>query len=158
MNRKLLFAGIGVALLIAFGLILATKPELIGLGGDRGKLRQLSHSFLEDIQFKDFKRAAKYHEPKLRKSVDIPYLLERLFLLKPELLDIMQHEILFSKIDSTNLRGRVKARVKYKNLANGKLQERELMLYYYRKDENSPWFMRLESSLRRIYGAPGKTH
>ena len=81
------------------------------LGGERSMLRETVRAFLEDIQFKDFERAASYHAPDKRDTVDIPFLLERLFLQKPESLDIMDYEIVFAKIDSTRRRARVKARV-----------------------------------------------
>ncbi len=130
----------------------------LGFGGDAGQLRSLTRSFIEDIQFKDFKKAAVYHVPAEQKSVDIPFLLERLFLLKPEQLDIMEYEILFARIDSSDLRGRTKTRIKFKDLLNQKLRERELMLYFYRDNKAGQWFMRLESSLRKIKGDPDKKH
>ena len=73
--------------------------------------------FLEDIQFKDFASAAGYHAPDLIESVDIPFLLQRLFAVKPEALDIMDYEIVFAEIDSSELRARVKSRVKVKLLS-----------------------------------------
>ena len=51
----------------------------LSLGGDRGLVRQITHSCLEDIQFKDFNKAASYHAPDKRDEVDIPFLIERLF-------------------------------------------------------------------------------
>jgi hypothetical protein len=150
-----------VALVAGGAVVIAAKPELlahIGLGGDSTRLRELTRSFVEDVQFKDFKRAARYHKPEERSTVDIPFLIERLFLLKPEQLDIMEHEILFSKIDSTGLRGRTKTRIKVKDLVNEKIRIRELMLYFYRDDRQSPWFMRLETSLRTLRGDPDKKH
>ena len=77
------------------------------LGGDRGALRQTTQSFLEDIQFKDFDKAASYHAPERREDVDIPFLIQRLFLQKPESLDIMDYEIVFADLDSTATRARV---------------------------------------------------
>ena len=58
--------------------------ETFGLhhGGDRGELRRVALQFLEDIQFKDFASAASYHAPDLRDSVDIPFLIQRLFTVK----------------------------------------------------------------------------
>ena len=84
----------------------------LALGGERADLRKLAKSFMEDIQFKDFKKAASYHEPNVVDSVDIPFLLQRLFMQKPESLDIMSYEIVFCKLDSSVLRGRTKVRMK----------------------------------------------
>ena len=111
-------------------------------------LEELSYSFWEDIQFKDFKAAAAYHELGIRDTIDIPYLLERLFFLKPEHLDIRNIEIQEVHIDSTGSRGRVKTKLLVNVLNTGKVKEPEVILYWYHK--NKKWYMRLESSLRDI--------
>jgi hypothetical protein len=126
------------------------------LGGDRGALRRLSRSFLEDLQFKDFKRAASYHAPEKRDTVDIPYLIQRLFVQKPEALDIQSYQIVFAEIDSTDNRGRVKTRVKVKDLLRGQIREQELILYWERAGRGAPWYMKLEDSLRNLDAEKGK--
>ena len=126
------------------------------LGGDRGIMRRAALQFWEDIQFKDFKKAASYHAPELQDTVDIPYLLQRLFAVKPEALDIMTYEVVFVDVDSSGNRGRVKTRTKVKYLASGEIREQELMLYFDRADARSPWFMKLEDSLRQLESTPGK--
>jgi hypothetical protein len=159
--RKVTLIGVAVVLVVGLALALTAKPELldaVGLGGSHAALRRIALSFLEDIQFKDFVKAASYHAPELQDKVDIPYLLERLFALKPELLDIMSYEIVFARIDSSGLRARVKTMIKFKNLADGKLDERELMLYFERATPQSPWHMKLESSLRALEGDKDKQH
>lgn len=128
------------------------------LGGERAVLRETVRSFLEDIQFKDFGRAASYHAPDKRDTVDIPFLLERLFLQKPESLDIMDYEIVFAKVDSTGKRARVKSRVKVKNLAKGDIRDQEFILFFHRDSPSAPWHMELESSLRRTEAEKGKKH
>lgn len=122
------------------------------LGGEEGWLRRTSLSFWEDIQFKDFQKAASYHAPGTQESVDIPYLLERLFLQKPELLDFLGYEVVMVDLDSTGLRARVKTRVRVKDLARDKADEKELMLYYKRSSKADPWYMDLETSLRQLEG------
>lgn len=126
------------------------------LGGEREQLRRLSLDFWEDIQFKDFDSAAAFHDPSTQEEVDIPYLLERLFALKPEMLDIMSLEVVLTDIDSSGLRGRVKTRLKVKNLLNNEVKDREVMLYFARSGPDAPWYMDLESSLRQIKGEEGK--
>ena len=125
------------------------------LGGDRGLLRRVALDFMEDVQFKDFQRAASYHAPELIETVDIPFLIQRLFAVKPEALDIMDYEVVFADIDSSDLRARVKLRVRAKLLANERIEERELLLYFYRDTVTSPWYMKLEDSLRQL--APDST-
>lgn len=128
------------------------------LGGDRGLLRRTALSFMEDIQFKDFQRAASYHAPELIDSVDIPFLIQRLFAVKPEALDIMGYEIVFAEIDSSDLRARVKVRVRVKLLVNEAIEERELILYFYRDDVRAPWYMKLEDSLRELTPDSTRAH
>mgnify|MGYP003394462595 CR=1 FL=1 len=128
------------------------------LGGDLGWLRKTSLSFWEDIQFKDFVKAATYHTPENQADIDIPYLLERLFGVKPEFLDIMETEVVLADIDSTQLRARVKTRLKIKLLLNGRIEDREVMLYFHRKSTDAPWFMELESSLRALKADEDKQH
>jgi hypothetical protein len=128
------------------------------LGGAMGDLRQLCTSYWEDIQFKDFKKAAQYHDPSVQEAVDIPYLLERTFLQKPEFLDLMEYEVVFVDIDSTGLRGRARTRVRIKDLMQEKVRDQEVMLYFKRKSTAEPWYMDLETSLRSLEGEEGKKH
>lgn len=128
------------------------------LGGDRAALRRLAQSFWEDIQFKDFRSAARYHSEESQSTVDIPYLIERIFMLKPELLDVMEIEVVFVDLDSSGDRGRVRTRLKCKNLAANHIFEKELMLYFRREGPAAPWTMELESSLRQIEADAAKAH
>jgi hypothetical protein len=128
------------------------------IGGERALLRNVAMRFIEDIQFKDFDNASSYHAPDRQESVDIPYLIERLFAVKPEALDIMDYEIVFAKVDSTQLRARVKTRIKVKELVRDRIREQELILYFYRDSLDAPWYMKLESSLRSLEGDKKKKH
>jgi len=130
----------------------------LALGGDRGALRRIALDFLEDIQFKDFEMAASYHAPELISSVDIPFLIQRLFAVKPEALDIIDYDVVFSEIDSSELRARVKVRVKGKLLINELLEERELILYFHRDSLGDPWYMKLEDSLRELSPDTARAH
>jgi hypothetical protein len=118
----------------------------------------MCRSYWEDIQFKDFKQAAQYHDPSVQDSVDIPYLLERIFLQKPEFLDLMEYEVVFVDIDSSGLRGRARTRVRVKDLVKVEVRDQEVMLYFKRKSASDPWYMDLETSLRSIEGEEGKKH
>jgi len=130
----------------------------LAVGGDEGWLRRSSLSFWEDVQFKDFERAATYHAPEVQDEVDIPHLIQRMFLLKPEQLDFMSFEVVLVEVDSTGLRGRVKTRVKVKELTTGKMKEPEVMLYFHRATPDAPWFMELEDSLRKDEAEEDKKH
>ena len=113
---------------------------------DLARIEEISLAFMEDIKFKDFNKAASYHSPEDQEKVDIPKLMERLFKIKPELLDVMEYSILDSTLDSTGTRGRVKMKAKVNVLNSGKIKNPEFILYY--KKEGDNWFMELESSLR----------
>jgi len=113
---------------------------------DRKIIEDMSLSFLEDIKFKDFDNAATYHSPEDQKNADIPKLIQRLFKVKPEALDIMEYEILETTLDSTKKRGRVKLKAKVGLLNTDKIENPEMILYYHKKNEK--WFMELESSLK----------
>jgi len=128
----------------------------LGLGGEKATLQaQVSH-FWEDVKFKDFAAAARYHSPETQAQVDIPYLIERLFLIKPEALEIISMEVMFVEIDSTGRRARVKQRVKVKDLMRQQVEQRELILYFHKPAEQ--WYMELESSLRGLDADPDKKH
>ena len=122
----------------------------LALGGSHGELRRMALSFLEDIQFKDVVSAASYHAPDIRDGVDIPFLIQRLFMVRPEALDIIDYEIVFAEIDSGGLRARVKLRVKVKLLLNALINEREVILYFERDSVDDPWYMKLEDNLREL--------
>jgi hypothetical protein len=118
------------------------------LSGDLKTIEKMTVSFMEDIQFKDFDRAATYHHPDDQNKQDIPKLIERLFQIKPELLDIMEYKILDTSLDSSGNRGRVKVKTKVHRLNTDDFRNVELMFYYHKKDET--WYMELESSLRSL--------
>jgi hypothetical protein len=128
------------------------------IGGDQGWLRRTVRDFWEDIQFKDFHSAAQYHSPDTQATVDIPYLLERLFAVKPEALDIMDFDVVMVDLDSTGLRARVKSRVKVKSLLDSQTTEKEIMLFFKRESVGAPWYMELETSLRGAEADDAKKH
>lgn len=151
--RKVLLI-FGVLALVAAVLLLLSSRSGISLGGvtvassaESSFIEQRTLDFLEDIRFKDFAQAASYHSVTDRKTVDIPYLIERIFQIKPEFLDILRYEILAVELDRSGTRGRVKTRTVVKILNTGEIREPEIIFYWY-KDPRDGWVMRLESSLR----------
>ena len=142
-----------ILLLIGGGIYLFVSKYEINIGSFRWMfskehaiLRELTTSFLEDIQFKDFDTAASYHNEEEQREVDIPTLIERLFKIKPELLDIMKFEITDVHIDSSGNRARVKTHTTVKILNTDELKEPDLVFYW--QKENGQWRMKLESSLQ----------
>lgn len=114
---------------------------------EKSLLAEKSVSFFEDLQFKDFQKSASYHSPEDQESVDIPKLIERIFLVKPEFIDIMRYRVFSIHVDSVEKRARVFLKVQFRVLNTDKEYEKDIILYYY-KDQRDTWFMKLESSLR----------
>lgn len=134
--------------LLAFSSSGPTLPgPLASAGGDTKLLRNRTTDFLEDIQFKDFDKAASYHSTEDRKKVDISRLIERLFAVKPEFLDIMRYEIKTVDIDRSGDRAKVITHTVVKVLNTGKIREPEV-IFYWRRDPKEGWVMMLESSLQ----------
>lgn len=117
--------------------IFASKDEKV--------VREKSLSFMEDLKYKDFQKAATYHSPEDQKKVDIPRLIERMFLVKPEQLDVMEYRILDADFDSSGQRARVKMKAKIHVLNTSEIRNPEVILYYHKKADQ--WYMELQSSL-----------
>ncbi len=147
----LLFAAIIVIALVVFSFSNSGGGGGVGIGsmtsgGDANYIKKRTLEFLEDIQFKDFDKAASYHSSEDRKDLDISKLIERLFLVKPEFLDILRFKVVKSEIDSTGDRGRVLTSTTVKYLNSGKVKDSDVIFYWYR-DPTEGWVMKLESSL-----------
>ena len=140
---------------LAMGLLYVTSPSGSTLDSTIGQiassdvrlLRERSKDFLEDLQYKDFDKAATYHSSEDRTKVDIAKLIERIFAVKPEFLDIMRYEIKNIEIDRSGDRAKVKTETVIKLLNTSKIKKPEIILYW-RRDPKEGWVMKLESSLR----------
>ncbi len=150
MKKVILIFAVLVA--VAMGLLYLSNPStdfgsaLPIASEDERFVREQSINFLEDLQFKDFDKAATYHSAEDRKNVDIAKEIERIFAVKPEFLDIMRYEIKKIDIDRSGDRARVKTQTVIKLLNTGKVKEPEVILYW-RKDPKEGWVMMLQSSL-----------
>ena len=52
----------------------------------------------------------------------------------------------------------MRTRLKVKELARGKIREKQVMLYFRREGPNTPWTMRLEDSIRHLEANEDKKH
>ena len=144
-----------VLLVVAGGAFLAlsqgpAQKAPLGLllsGADTQQVAKLSQAFLEDIQFKDFKAASQYSSPEDREKADIPRLIERLFQVKPEVLDITNIQLLSADLDSSKKRAKVKLGTDVKLLNTNELRHPEVILYW-KKQPGGQWYMDLASSLQ----------
>lgn len=134
--RKITIATIVVALLGgAVAYVVYFKPFRPGVA----TVNKLSRKWMEDLQFKDFRSSSLYHHKLDRHRVDIGRALERLFLVKPELLDIKDYRVVDTHIDSTGRRARVRVKAKYQRLNKDKKpQEADLMLYWMKRHPDCP--------------------
>jgi len=125
-----------VLLVLSFGawLFLANP-----LSKDSGLVRKAALAFMEDLQFKDFRSSSLYHHELERDRVDVGRTLEKLFLVKPELLDILDYKIVKLEIDKSGDRARVLLRTKYKRLNyDEKPQDGEALLYWIKRHPQCP--------------------
>jgi hypothetical protein len=123
------------------------------MGGDKKFLADRSIDFMEDLQFKDFKSAAIYHLDKTQKERDIPRLIQRVFFVKHEQLDIMSYKVLDVDLDRSKNRARVRVQVFYKMLGDKAVRDNSesardmILLFYWFKQPDGSWTMELASSL-----------
>ena len=159
--RKSLIALV-VVLLVGAGVLVsvANKPwgldfSQFGVGsGDAAWLAARSVDFLEDLKFKDFEKASKYHLAKAREARDVPALIQRAFGIKHEILDITSFDVLDVDLDRSGRRARVRTLVRFHVLGErsmrddpGSNRDIEMLLYWFKAEDGS-WTMELESSLR----------
>lgn len=95
----------GLAAVSSSGLKLLGRG-LLGGGGDLALLEELAWAFLQDLQYKDFDAAAQYHTLADQAKVELPKLIERLFQVKPELLNIRDFKITDVTVDTGGKRAR----------------------------------------------------
>lgn len=139
----LLLAGGGYYWLQASQLTSAPLGTL--LSSDVQTVVKDARAFMEDLRFKDFKSAAGHSLPEQQGKYDIPMLIERLFQVKPEFLDIQNYDVVSSDLDSTGQRARVHLKSDVKLLNSNELRHPELILYF--KKQAQTWYMDLASSL-----------
>jgi hypothetical protein len=143
----LILIGIGVGIYL-----FATKYDFqigslqFAFSKEKHALNKLTTAFLEDIRFKDFQKAATYHTKEDQQRVNIPQLIERLFKIKPEFVDIIRYEITGIDLDSGGTRARVKTHTTIKVLNTSELRENDVIFYWQKSD--GQWYMKLESSLQ----------
>lgn len=128
-----------------------TVLALVGLGlgtwvflnnpfdSDSGFVKEISLKFMEDLQFKDFRSSSLYHHKLERDRVDIGQTLEKLFMIKPEFLDLMSYRISKIEVDSSGDRARALVNTKFKRLnMNSKPEEGEIILYWMKRHPDCP--------------------
>jgi hypothetical protein len=154
------WALIGGGLLVAVLAAKLSTPGGLSLNGveyggsDRRLLEKLTVDFFEDLQFKDYGAASTFHLLATQQKRDIPEMIRRVFVVKPEALDIQRYQVLDVDLDRSGERGRTRTMVTYRVLGDTKVsqdpnahRQLEMMLYWFKQPDGS-WTMELESSLR----------
>jgi len=131
----------GIALLVVLVLAIATLVGIRSYGfklfgfsyawnEDMAELDKLARSFLQDLQFKDFDKAGKYHNLIEQGKANIPQLIERLFQVKPEVLNIRDFEIVRVDMDEDGKRARTffRSNMEILNTAEGENPNKEKMI------------------------------
>jgi len=116
------------------------------MSSDAQELVKTARSFMEDIKYKDFKAAGQYSLPEQVDKYNIARLIERLFKIKPEVLDLQNYEVLSTDFDKSGERARVHMKANVKLLNSDKLKSPELILYF--KKQEGKWYMDFASSLQ----------
>ncbi len=106
---------------------------------DIGIVRETSKTFMEDLQFKDFRSSSLYHHKLEKDRVDIGRTLEKLFLVKPEMLDIKDYRIVKAEVDSSGDRARVLVESRYRRLNfDDEPNTGEIILYWMKRHPDCP--------------------
>lgn len=108
---------------------------------DRALIQERSRAFMEDIQFKDFGASAQYHHELEQERVDIGRSIEELFMLKPEMLDILDYRLARTELDSSGNRARVLVNTRFRPLNSDQeedVEEADLQLYWMRRHPDCP--------------------
>jgi hypothetical protein len=142
---------LGVVLSLAVGLLVFTSRNSTmavhaSYAGESQQMEKMCLAFMEDIQFKDFQKAASYHSVEDRKKADVPAEIQHWFGIRHETLNIMRYDIVKISFDSSGKRCRVLVHTVFKVLNANEIRELEIMLYWF-KDPAEGWVMDLDSSL-----------
>ncbi|MEM1347883.1 MAG: hypothetical protein AAGI01_04945 [Myxococcota bacterium] len=134
--RKSTIATLVVAALAAAVLV---GVVYVPRAGQAGIVRELSERFVQDLQYKDFRSSSLYSHDLDRARLDIGSTLEKLFLVKPELFDLMRYEVVRADVDESGERARTKVRVVYKKLnISAEPAEKEVLLYWLKRHPDCP--------------------
>lgn len=120
---------------------------LSGSGEDKREIREKTIRFFECLKFKEFEEAAAFHNEEDQKDANISSMIEDLFHIPPEYLDIQDIALMYVEIDSSGILAKSKTRCHAKELNTGQEKDHEVILYW--KKESDNWYLKLRSSLER---------
>lgn len=136
--RRSTWISLAVLAALGVGVYLFLTDPFKNMAG-AGRIDELTKMFMEDVQFKDFRRASKYHHELERDRMDIGRAIETIFVIKLEALDIQEFHIVKTMLSSENTRGRTLVRTKLKRLNAGtQPEEKDIILYWIKRHPQCP--------------------
>lgn len=149
-----IFAVLALLLALAGGVVFYLQSSPMGqaplgalLSNDAQAIVKMGQTFMESIQYKDFKSAAQFSLPDQKATLDIPVLIERLFQVKPEMMDMNNIQVLSHDFDSSGDRARLRMQADVKFLNSSELRKPEVILYF-KKLPDGKWYMDFASSIK----------
>ena len=144
---KKMLAVLAIVLALGAVFLAGLRPWGFSLGGvefawspEYQEVERLGRQFMEDIEFKDWDRAASYHTWAEKQEADIPEQIRKLFGIKPEQLHIENVRLMGVDMSEDGLRARTrfKAHVEVLNSAQSEEEENknrdmEINLYWQRR-------------------------
>lgn len=136
--KKTTLATLITLVVLGAGIWIAVARPFPFMGSDP-QVERLTRAFLEDLQYKDFRQAGLYHHKLERDRLDIGRSLEGLFLVKPELLDIRDYDIVRVERDEQGGRAKTLVRTRYTRLNLDKEpQEKDILVYWIKRHPDCP--------------------
>lgn len=117
------------------------------ISSDISEIATQSLQFMEDVKFKDFVSAGKKSIPEHLQKYNVPMLIESLFQVKPELLDIQKTKVISTEKDSTGNRAKIQLETEVKLLNTNEFRKPIVMLYW-KKQPDGKWYLDLASSIK----------
>ncbi|MBI2373240.1 MAG: hypothetical protein HYV07_04510 [Deltaproteobacteria bacterium] len=153
MSKVVGFAIGGVVLALGIAVAISSGGLSVGgreIGGStRAWIEKETLRFVEDLQFKDFDRAASHHLIQKKDKRDIAALIKQVFKVRHELLDIHHFRVVQSDMDEAGKRARVRVNVQFNVLGPAMIREKpeskqdaDLMFYWFQQDDGT-WGMEL---------------
>jgi hypothetical protein len=112
----------------------------------RETVARMTNRFLDDVRFKDFAQAARYHTASDQAAANIPQLIESKFAIKPEQLDIQETRIDRIDVDPDGQRAKSVTTWHTKLLNTSEVRDVEAVVFWH-KGSDGRWYMQLRSSL-----------
>ncbi|MBI4816295.1 MAG: hypothetical protein HY791_08555 [Deltaproteobacteria bacterium] len=152
MLKVLLFTVVGILVVVGIWVLVSSGVTVgsreVG-GSKKAWIEKETLAFVEDLQFKDFDRAASHHLIQKKDKRDVAKMIHDVFKIKHELLDIHSYRVVQSDMDDSGRRARVRVNVQFSVLGPADVrddpkshQDVDMMFYWFEQDDGT-WGMEL---------------